>query len=251
MSYEIRRGDCRHGLREYTGELFGAVITDPPYSSGGMTRADRMTTTRAKYTKAAEPCPDFAGDNRDQRAWLAWASLWLADAWACTREGGLLGVFTDWRMLPSTTDAIQAGGWVWRGIVPWNKTRVQSRPQSGRFRAQCEYLVWGSKGPFQTEGLCADGFFEARVERERIHITQKPAELMRQIIEICPDGLICDPFIGSGSTLVAAVRAGRRCIGWELVDGIADAAERRLQAEQSGFHLHGDESQVGLWEGTL
>src|SRR5690606_31540465 len=59
---------------------FDAVITDPPYSSGGAFRSDRMQSTVAKYVNSdtAVSRPEFSGDNRDQRSFLAWSTLWLA-----------------------------------------------------------------------------------------------------------------------------------------------------------------------------
>ena len=53
----------------------GAVITDPPYSSGGAFRGDRMRQTSVKYVQVGVAAyrPEFAGDNRDQRSFLACA----------------------------------------------------------------------------------------------------------------------------------------------------------------------------------
>jgi site-specific DNA-methyltransferase (adenine-specific) len=56
--------------------------------------------------------PEFSGDNRDQRAFYAWAALWLSFAAARADVGAHVLVFSDWRQLPTMSDAIQAGGWV-------------------------------------------------------------------------------------------------------------------------------------------
>jgi site-specific DNA-methyltransferase (adenine-specific) len=146
----LYRGDALAVLRDLPDASADALITDPPYSSGGMVRGDRMGTTVGKYvsTGAAKDSVDFAGDNRDQRAYAYWCALWLAECLRVVRPAGVVLVFTDWRQLPSTTDALQAGGWVWRGIVPWAKGfgGQASRTVSGRFASQCEYVVWGSRG---------------------------------------------------------------------------------------------------------
>jgi site-specific DNA-methyltransferase (adenine-specific) len=65
-----------------------------------------------------------------------------------------------------------------------------------------------------------------------------------QLVRICPeDGTVLDPFTGSGSTGVAALREGRHFIGVEPSDHYAAVAERRLQAElaQDDFILAGPE----------
>jgi len=183
-----------------------AVITDPPYSSGGMTRSDRTApSTRTKYatSDARHDLADFSGDNRDQRSYGYWCSLWLGECLRATRPGGVAVVFSDWRQLPTVTDALQAGGWVWRGIVPW--TKPNPRPQLGRFDAQCEYAVWGSNGPMVENGSPArlPGFYEAQPlpARTRRHLAEKPLSVMRALARIVPaGGIILDPFMGSGTT---------------------------------------------------
>lgn len=211
------------------------VITDPPYSSGGMVRGDRtQTDTKAKYSGGYGKQPDhqdFTGDSRDQRGYAYWLALWLSECLRVTRQGGLCLLFTDWRQLPSTTDAIQSGGWIWRGIVPWFKP--STRPMPNGFAGSCEYVVWASAGPIERDyegGIYLPGFFQANAPREREHLTQKPLEVMRKLVQIAPvDGVILDPFMGSGTTGVAAVIEGRRFVGVEMQSHFAQVAERRIR----------------------
>lgn len=107
-------GDALAVLAQLDTAAVDAIITDPPYSSGGMTRGDRTAATTTKYVSSGQPRAEFAGDNRDQRAYGYWCALWLSEALRATRPGGICAHFADWRQLPTTTDALQAGGWVWR-----------------------------------------------------------------------------------------------------------------------------------------
>lgn len=231
----IHRGDMLRWLLDAPAESVDALITDPPYSSGGQFRGDRMGSTDKKYTQTTAATvgtrPDFDGDNRDQRSFLAWMSVWLWEAKRVLVPGAPVVLFTDWRQLPTVTDALQAGGMVWRGIAVWDKTEA-ARPQMDGFKAQAEYMVWGSNGPMPRDGRtgCLPGVFQARVDqRDKHHQTGKPTALMREVVKICPPGgLILDPFAGSGTTGVAALFEGRRFVGCETVPEVADIAERRL-----------------------
>lgn len=226
-------GDALSAVREWRD--IGMVLTDPPYSSGGQFRGDRMVATSAKYQGLEQRgnYAEFTGDNRDQRGFTLWSALWLGLLREACRPGTICGAFTDWRQLPATTDALQAGGWVWRGIVPWDKTEA-ARPQKGRYRAQCEYVVWGSNGALSDDGPCAPGVFrQSALSEERHHIAAKPVDLMGSLMQLAPAGAtIADPFMGSGTTGVAAVRLGLPFVGCEMDPGHFETACRRIEEAQ-------------------
>lgn len=234
-------GDCLEILPHLTG--IDALVTDPPYSSGGMVRGDRMASTRDKYqsTSVDVEHPEFTGDNRDQRGFHAWASLWLMYALAATKPGGVAALFSDWRQLPTMTDALQSGGWVWRGIVPWDK--VNARPMPNRFRAQCEFVAWGSNGPRDFTMAGADyhpGILTGKPpgNADREHSTQKPVGVMATLCRIAPaGGVVLDPFMGSGTTGIACGDIGRKFIGIEKDARIFDIACRRIEDAQRQARL--------------
>ncbi len=222
-------GDALEVLPSLSG--VSALLTDPPYSSGGQFRGDRMARTAEKYQQSGQRdrYRDFSGDNRDQRSFEYWCALWMGKAREACDPGALCVVFTDWRQLPTTTDAVQAGGWIWRGIGVWNKGEG-TRPQLGRFRAQAEYIVWGSNGPREIAGKVAPGVFHHSViGAKKQHMTEKPVPLLREIAAIAGD-VILDPFMGSGTTGAAAVALGRRFIGIEMNPHYFEIACARIKA---------------------
>lgn len=240
----LYQGDALAVLRDLPSASVDAVITDPPYSSGGFVRSDRTADPHTKYVQSdsvwGSGLATFSGDNRDQRGYAYWCCLWLSECLRITKPGGVAAIFTDWRQLPVTTDILQAGGFVWRGIVPWYKP--SSRPQAGRFTAAYEYIVWGSAGPMPIDLTAAvlPGFYQAMPPREREHITQKPLDVMRKLVRIAPkSGTVLDPFMGSGTTGVAAVLEGRQFVGIELVEHYYRVAEARIRTSQQGYRDNG------------
>ncbi|MBW1600907.1 site-specific DNA-methyltransferase [Streptomyces sp. JJ66] len=235
-TWTLHRGDALTVLHTLPTGSVDATITDPPYNSGGLTPAQRTSdTTRGKYVSgdAQHQLPDFDGDSRDQRGYLAWMTLVLGQCHRITRGGGPLLAFTDWRQLPVTSDALQAAGWTWRGIVPWHKP--VSRPAKGGFKRACEYVMWASKGAVDAarNPVYLPGLYSASQPRgkKRRHITQKPDELMDELVRVCaPEGTVLDPFAGSGSTGTAALRTGRAFVGIELSEQYAAVARERLAA---------------------
>jgi site-specific DNA-methyltransferase (adenine-specific) len=241
-------GDALAVLASLPDASVDAVITDPPYSSGGKFRGDRVSDAHGKYIRGAsasgQELPTFTGDSRDQRGYAYWCALWLAECLRVTRASGACVLFTDWRQLPVTTDALQAGGWMWRGIVPWVKPLGSVRPIPGRFQAQCEYAIWATAGSLiiDRSGSCLPGFLHGAAPRvdDRDHITQKPMSVMRELVKIAPKGgTILDPFMGSGTTGVAAVHEGRSFTGAELAPHYQRIARERIEASIVGYRDDG------------
>lgn len=240
MSWTLHHGNELTILPTMPAGSIDAVITDPPYNSGGRTNTERRTgTARGKYVSgdAKHDLADFAGDNRDQRSYTVWLSMLLAESLRIATPGASALVFTDWRQLPATSDALQIAGWTWRGIIPWRKPI--SRPQRDGFRRECEYVLWGSNGQptSHAEPVYLPGLVEGSQPRGRArrHITQKPVEVMRQLVRICPaSGTVLDPCAGAGTTGAAALTEGRSFIGIEITKTYAGIARERLAQAELG-----------------
>ena len=230
-------GDALSVLSDMPEESVDAVLTDPPYSSGGTTITARQADPASKYQASAckRHYPPMLGDAKDQRSWTAWCMVWLGQCWRVAKAGSPLMVFTDWRQLPALSDSVQGAGWKWLGIVPWDKRNA--RPQIGKFRQQCEYVVYACKGSLAlATRKCLPGLYTCPViTSQKVHLTSKPVALIRDLLAItCEGGTVLDPFMGGGSIGVACRETGRGYVGIELSpDYYAISLDRIQQTEQS------------------
>lgn len=235
----IYHGDSREIIP--TLGKFDIVLTDPPYSSGGHTRSDRNASTAIKYqmTMTSRRFTDFSGDNRDQRSFERWCYYWMAECLDHCNSGGSIVSFIDWRNLPCMIDAVQIAGWVYRGLIVWNKPIA--RPNLGWFRADCEFAVCGTAGAINRDhvdggdiGICQVGLFQHSPVQgcDRMHMTEKPVNLLVDILKTRNDWqTILDPFAGSGTTGRAAKDLGRKCVLIEKEEAYCEVSAKRMQQE--------------------
>jgi site-specific DNA-methyltransferase (adenine-specific) len=123
----------------------------------------------------------------------------------------------------------------------WHKAGMAPGALNAAFMSQDEEIyIWGDgfrksspplRSVIRTE--------EARsVEVGKIgHPTPKPIGLMEILVDRCPDGVIADPFAGSGATLIAARNYGRKVVGVELEEKYCELIAKRLS--QQAFDLEG------------
>ena len=115
-------------------------------------------------------------------------------------------------------------------------------------------LPW--KCSWETVFICGSGFTGRRDEgvlrghsvvtwasRGRRHPNEKPVTLLSALLSKCPVGVVLDPFMGSGTTLVAAKNLGRKAIGIEIEERYCEIAAKRLAQEQLPLDTAGRESR--------
>ncbi len=258
MNYEIIEGDCFQELRRLAdgGAQFDAIIAAPPYCSGGFLPALADGKDLRKYVKSTN-LGQF-NDSMNIRALMNFTRDWIWQARRCLKSPGYFFLFTDWRMLPTFSDAISLGEIVQRGILTWNKKN--SRPNKGHFSQTSEFVLWGTKDKLKSDKFVVKSVFtqsqlesddatldelpnEKTVESSvftvaapaiinRIHPTQKSVEIIAELLRILPDDAtsVCDPFSGSGTTGVAAINAGLDYVGIERDATFAARSRKRLDA---------------------
>jgi len=110
-----------------------------------------------------------------------------------------------------------------RDRLVWDKRRPGMNGGPWRYRHESIYVTEG----FNRTTDAAVSIFSAFPEQAD-HIHGKPLSLMSALVEAAPAGIVADPFAGSGTTLVAAARMGRRAIGVELEERYCEIIAKRL-----------------------
>ena len=216
----IYHGDAREVLPDI--DVAGlSWLLDPPYSSGGLQEAGRVAGSFSNEGNAKARAPIHA-DNLSTRGYM---NL-LRECFRYSREAPEIGVFTDWRMWPNTVDALEYAGWAIRAMVVWDKGGAgMGRP----WRSTHELLAYGMRRSASKDRIAR----EANVMRcnrsgNVSHPTEKPLELVKRIVANMEGDGFLDPFMGSGTTLVAAKLEGRKAIGIEIEERYCEIAANRL-----------------------
>ena len=188
-------GDCREIAPALAEGI--AVVSDPPY---GM----NYDTNGTRFTLGGRTLPPVFGDDEpfDSRPWTQYRSC----------------VLWGFNHFPSS---LPSGG-----ALVWIK---RSEAAYGAFLSDAE-IAWTNNG----HGVYIYRDTHHAIACNRQHPTQKPVGLMMWTITRSgapEDATILDPFMGSGTTLVAAKRLGRRAIGIEIEERYCEIAVRRLAQE--------------------
>jgi site-specific DNA-methyltransferase (adenine-specific) len=226
----IYHGDCREILPTLDVD---AVVTDPPYGTGHYATDKTVLTGElmASCVQRYRTVMVFGYPERLVGLCVAagvvpveWVTWWptngairgtnLSGLW---KESECVAIFGEHR----TSELRQPRGKSSQSIAaadyaPWTvRGGLNNRPADTAMRRMAD--VWRDPAP----GLA----FNARL---RQHPNEKPVSVMERLLIATPDGVAADPFMGSGTTLVAARQLDRRCIGIEVEERYCEVAVNRL-----------------------
>jgi len=212
----LYHGDCREQLEWLSADV---LVTDPPY---GVSWQQSFGDNRTKRSIPVTIVKDVIQNDDSPEARDAALAMW-------GKRPAI--VFGSWRIpRPPTT----------KHTLIWHKLGAYAGVRSGHpFISNHEevYILgdgWVSTGkPLYSVMTTTE---PRHVAVQQIgHPTPKPVGLMEQLIARCPDGVIADPFAGSGATLLAARNLGRRVIGVELEEKYCELIAKRVGQQAFDF----------------
>jgi len=218
---EERIGDCRLILGDCLEvmPLIGkvdAVVTDPPYSSGGFQESGKSAGSIG--TRSSEI---IEMDDLSTRGYIG-----LIRRVCKFADAAEFYIFTDWKMWGWTLEAAELGGVATRNMIVWDK----GNPGMGApWRNAHELIYYGKRRHRPARpGRSGNVIHEPRSGNAN-HPTEKSFGVMAGILRNAIDGVILDPFMGSGTTLVACAKLGRKGIGIELDPDHFEIACKRVE----------------------
>jgi len=229
MNFSIVQQDAIDFLRSLEPGSVDLIITDPAYESLEKHRK-KGTTTRLKNSKSSSNkwFPIFPNSRFPP---------FLMAAYRALAKNSHFYMYCDDETAYVVKPLAEAAGFkYWKRLV-WDKMRIG---MGYHYRARCEYILFFEKGKRKLQNLGMPDVFDLKEDSEgyviecaRIHKgypTEKPVMVSEKLIvqSSLPGELVVDPFMGSGSVGVAALKHRRKFAGCDIEKDALDLTDRRL-----------------------
>jgi site-specific DNA-methyltransferase (adenine-specific) len=230
----IYHGDTLSTLSSLECPTVSALVTDPPYSSGNLPESlKQKSAPRLRGWQWADKVMETDQLSTLGFVWLIRELLVLCRG--AMDNGASALVFIDWRNWGNLVGAVESAGFRVNNMIVWDKLTIG---MGNGFRNQHELIVYASKGTPRVISRAIPNVIQARRPDNDLHQSPKPVGLMEQLLHVVTDvgDLVLDPFMGSGSTLMAAKTLGRRALGIEVEERYCEIAATRLSQEVLPLH---------------
>ena len=227
--------DCLQVMKELSDDSIDLILTDPPYNLG-LFMKDRDTNLkkmRSNFFGAA------GWDDLSVADWEQSIDSFFEESARLLKKGGSMIVFMAIIKADTLIKLALKHKLYYKTTGIWHKTNPMPRNMNLHFINSTEswvYFTFGKRtGTFNNNGKALHDFYETSVtpageKKCGKHPTQKPISLMEHFVTVLSneDETILDPFMGSGSTGVAAINKGRHFIGIELNEDYFELASNRI-----------------------
>jgi DNA modification methylase len=218
---ELWKGDCLEKMMEIPDGSIDTVLTDPPYGMGFQSNWSKSGPRHKKIKQ-----DDYIHYD------------WLVPTYKVLKEGGALVTFCNWQTSCEWAKHIKEAGFTIKSQVVWNRLHHGMGDLKGAFAPMHDIIWYATKG----RRVFSNGRPKSVIDAKRPspsedygHPTCKPVGLIETLansVDDGSDGIILDPFMGSGTTGVAAKNLNRSFIGIELDDNYYNIATKRITKEQ-------------------
>lgn len=226
---KLLQGDCLELMKDIQDNSIDCIITDPPYKLNKTTGSSTSSGMSEKWGGMLK-----AGDKNANMINTISFDSWLPELYRIASEQSHIYIFTNDKNLNDLISCALKNKFKLHNILIWKKNNITPNRW---YMKNCEFIIFLRKGKSRPlYNKSASHFFEINNIRNKIHPTQKPVELIEELIKnSSKEGdTIFDLFMGSGTTGVACKNINRDFIGMELDDKYFEVAKERINDAEQG-----------------
>ncbi len=236
--YKIYHADAFEEIKRINDQSIDLILTDPPYNLGQYSTGNIKMSWRKDFNN------DIAHWDKTSFA----PSDWVREFKRILSPRGNIFAFTSYNLLGKWHEAFDPEFDTFQFVV-WHKTNPPPKLYKSSFLNSCELIIccwnkghtWNFSSQkemhnFIESPICMG---EERLKGKYSHPTQKPIKVLSHFIKIASNegDTVFDPFMGVGSTGVAAVKLNRKFIGFEIEENYYGASVNRLIEAGSRFNF--------------
>ena len=220
---KLYNGDCLEVMKDITDGSVDLIVTDPPYRtiSGGK----KSTKWKSGYSTSVLSENDGKIFEHNDINHLDW----LKESYRVLKNNSHIYIMTNLLNLFTIQQLAERVGFKTHNLLIWEKNNANANRW---YMKNCEYVLFMRKGNAKTINNPSSKTVHKfnNIIGNKLHPTEKPVELMElYILNSSKEGeTVLDPFIGSGSTGVAAVNLNRKFIGIELDNNYFEIAKEKI-----------------------
>lgn len=260
---EIKLGDIRDLIKDYPDEYFDCIVSDVPYKIclGGARIVKKDNAPSGIFNR-------YVSNDRLKNKWLKQEEI--EDNVTLIKKGKLFAdcdiKFSEWLPLvyPKLKNGCHAyfmvngynlkelqveaekAGFIYQNLLVWLKNNLTPNKF---YMKKTEFILMLRKGRqrYINDMGMSNVFQYPNILGNKFHPTEKPVELMKDLIRQSTNenDIVLDPFMGSGSTCLAAKELNRQYVGFEINQKYYDIAEKRLN--NTLFKQTNDAAQISLF----
>ena len=222
-SYKLYQGDCLEVMKDIEDESMDLVVTDPPYKT--------ITGGDSNGANSERPKGMLRGNRKLFKHQKMNISDWMPEIYRVLKEESHCYIFTNSLNLQEMLNEATKVGFKLHNLLVWEKNNCTP---SQYYMKNCEYVLFLRKGKAKWINNIGDSKTVHKFNNiigNKLHPTEKPVDLLEYYLlnSSEPNDIVFDPFMGSGSTGVAALNTNRNFIGIELDEGYFNIAQNRIE----------------------
>lgn len=231
---KVHQGDCVELMNRMPALSVDAILTSPPYNLRNSTGNGLKDGRGGKWANAAlVDGYDTHGDAMPYQEYVEWQRSCLTAMMRVLREDGAIFYNHKWRvqggLLQDRADIVY--GFPVRQVIIWQRCGgINFNP--GYFLPTYEVIYLIAKRDFRLapKANAHGDVWRIPQDRNNPHPAPFPLELAQRVISSTTGKIVLDPFLGSGTTAIAAIAEGRKWIGMDISESYCQLARGRIQA---------------------